>query len=424
MIKQGKETKGYSFKLPGSIREHAEIIDQKLETIQVCDPAVGSGAFIVGMMNEIVVIRKVLTPHLGTEKRSAYQFKQHAIQNCLYGVDIAPGAVEITKLRLWLSLVVDEKDRETIQPLPNLDFKIMQGNSLISKFKGLDFDALGRGGHLFINDTINKLETKKHEYLNETSKSKKDNLKSEIENLMILICEDHITSAGTNPGFDLRKFKSQLHDFFSKNKVKQFFPWKLYFAEVFQDDNPGFDIIIANPPYRGEKGSKEIFREIKENFLGEFYQGKMDIFYFFFHLGLNLSNSLAHIIFITTNYYITATGAKKLRNDFKKRAIIKCLINFNELKLFESALGQHNMITLLQRKQNDYASVKVAMTQRNGTATTEVLQNILGWEDKETSYYKFEHSRVYGGQNNYIRLDVGSKIFKLLDKLNREGVLA
>src|SRR5439155_8082361 len=98
-------------KPPESIINHAKLIDEKLADIMVCDPAVGSGAFPVGMMSEIVRSRSALTPYFNDpHERSPYFFKRHAIQNCLYGVDIDPGAVEIAKLRLWLSLVVYEVD--------------------------------------------------------------------------------------------------------------------------------------------------------------------------------------------------------------------------------------------------------------------------------------------------------------------------
>jgi type I restriction-modification system DNA methylase subunit len=131
-------TESYSPKLPEPVETNAHLIDQKLEEITVCDPAVGSGAFLVGMMSEIVRARKTLTPYFTNKiKRTAYEFKRHAIQSSLYGVDIDPGAVEIAKLRLWLSLVVDEDDIKQIKPLPNLDYKIMQGDSLVEEFEGI-----------------------------------------------------------------------------------------------------------------------------------------------------------------------------------------------------------------------------------------------------------------------------------------------
>ena len=146
----------YKRLLPDAIKEFAQEIDDKLATIKVCDPAIGSGAFPVGMMNAIIKTRLVLSSYisakggsafprleLGTRaggkdsKRTAYNFKRDCIQNSLYGVDIEPGAVEIAKLRLWLSLVVDEDDIKQIKPLPNLDYKIMQGNSLLEEFEGI-----------------------------------------------------------------------------------------------------------------------------------------------------------------------------------------------------------------------------------------------------------------------------------------------
>src|SRR4030042_1130847 len=173
----------YKRLLPDSIKNFAAEIDEKLADIKVCDPAIGSGAFRVGMINVIVKTRMALNPYINNSHslasmehgqsgitpmsqkmknaarefppfvkggrggflrgmtlgagmndgnaRAAYNFKRDCIQNSLYGVDIDPGAVEIAKLRLWLSLVVDEDDFKEIKPLPNLDYKIVCGNSLL-----------------------------------------------------------------------------------------------------------------------------------------------------------------------------------------------------------------------------------------------------------------------------------------------------
>ena len=163
---EGKETETYSYKLPESVRKNAQLIDDKLRNIRVCDPAIGSAAFPVGMMNEIIRTRNTLTNYLeDKEDRSIYNFKRDAIQNSLYGVDIDPGAVEIAKLRLWLSLVVDEEDIKQIKPLPNLDYKIMQGNSLLEEFEGVKlFDDRLLNSYISINDDqINKLEAREKE---------------------------------------------------------------------------------------------------------------------------------------------------------------------------------------------------------------------------------------------------------------------
>ena len=132
------------YQIPESIRKHAGLIDDKLRDIRVCDPAVGSGAFPVGVMTEIVKTRQILTPFIEgkddtdvraknfsplpetpsqpSPPRTTYAFKSHCIHHNLYGVDIDPSAVEICKLRLWLSLVVDEQRIDVIEPLPNLDY--------------------------------------------------------------------------------------------------------------------------------------------------------------------------------------------------------------------------------------------------------------------------------------------------------------
>jgi type I restriction-modification system DNA methylase subunit len=144
---EAKDKKSYAERgllLPESISQNAAPLDDLLATITVCDPAIGSGAFPVGMMHEIVRARIALTPALeksgdirAQKPRSAYALKRDAIHHSLYGVDLDPGAVEIAKLRLWLSMVVDEEEIGHIQPLPNLDYKIMQGNSLLEEFDGI-----------------------------------------------------------------------------------------------------------------------------------------------------------------------------------------------------------------------------------------------------------------------------------------------
>ncbi|HAW59554.1 MAG TPA: hypothetical protein DCX03_11200, partial [Bacteroidales bacterium] len=189
----------------------------------------------------------------------------------------------------------------------------------------------------------------------------------------------------------------------------------------------GFDIVIANPPYLGEKGHKEIFRQIKQGTLKEYYQGKMDIFYFFFHLSIDLGNTGSQIAFITTNYYSTATGASKLRRDFKKRTIIRKLVNFNELKIFESAQGQHNMLTILSKGQDDNAMAETCITKRNGYATPQALQNILSCQDDQTSYNQGLQKDLYDGEECYLRLtgskeDTQDPVDRILNKVKLQGI--
>ncbi len=371
-------------KLSNLIGENSALIDDKLASVKVCDPAVGSGAFLVGMMAEIIRIRNILSNYINDPERANYNLKRECIENSLYGVDIDPGAVEICKLRLWLSLVVDEED---IKPLPNLDYKIVCGNSL-----------LGVEINLFNQKAFNKLEKLKPIYFSETDVKKKNEYKYKIDGLI-----EQITDG------------------------RKEFDFEVYFSEVFHEKN-GFDILITNPPYVGEKGNKNIFRTIKKGPLGKYYQGKMDIFYFFFHLALNIGKKNSTITFITTNYYTTASGAIKLRKDFKQRAIIKDLINFNELKIFDSALGQHNMITILQKAQDIEEIARTVVTRKQGIIDKERLQNILNRTDNNTIYSPVIQKDLYDGQEQYIRLSGDSGFsentnHRILNKIKGKGEL-
>jgi hypothetical protein len=218
-------TKGEHYpKPPDSIRACAADIDALLRDITVCDPAVGSGAFPVGMMTEIVRARMALTHYFkDAAERTPYHFKRHAIQSCLYGVDIDSGAVEIAKLRLWLSLVVDEDDVQQIKPLPNLDYKIVAGNSLL----GVKFDVLNL--HLF-----NKLEELKPKFFEESNRVAKENIKRDIENIIKKITND-----------------------------KKLFDFDIYFSEIFHDKS-GFGIIIANPPYIDSESMSKNSKDLRD----------------------------------------------------------------------------------------------------------------------------------------------------------------
>jgi len=269
----GKETERYSYKLPASIRQHAALIDDKLADVRVCDPAVGSGAFPVGLMTEIVRARNILTTYLPDEVgRSHYNFKRHAIQNCLYGVDIDPGAVEIAKLRLWLSLVVDEEDIKQIRPLPNLDYKIVCGNSL-----------LGVERNMFNNELFQKLEDLKPLYFNETNAGKKQAYKNDIDDLIGEITHD-----------------------------RQKFDLGVYFSEIFHE-NPGFDLIIANPPYifSREKLTKNDKAIYKRNY--SLTQFKINLYILFIEKAFNILNNSGCLAFITPNNWLTLSTNSDLR---------------------------------------------------------------------------------------------------------------
>ncbi|MCG2711442.1 MAG: N-6 DNA methylase [Candidatus Omnitrophica bacterium] len=324
----GKETQTYYYKLSESIRANAKLIDEKLADVKICDPAIGSGAFPVGMMTEIVRARNTLSSYIKGSDRTPYNFKRDCIHNSLYGVDIDPGAVEIAKLRLWLSLVVDESDIKQIKPLPNLEYKIMQGNSLLEEFEGVrlfderiiatvDFDKekqiadlkgkqsdlsseyirlhqankLTQAKKRQINDDLKKISSQirrleqsgKKVVENASLFDMFSNAKKKSDDLKQLHKEFFETTQKTKKD-DLKRRIERLEwdlievtlkeqgkqselkklEEFKRSNIKPFFLWKLHFSEVFQ--NGGFDVVIANPPYvsYGLRGGQKMTPQEKE----------------------------------------------------------------------------------------------------------------------------------------------------------------
>ncbi|MBM4146669.1 MAG: class I SAM-dependent DNA methyltransferase [Nitrospira sp.] len=297
-------TKSYAYKMPESIRNNAELFDDKLAAIKICDPAIGSGAFPVGIMHEIVRARETLTTYIGEGRsRTPYNFKRHAIQESIYGVDIDPGAVDIAKLRLWLSLVVDEEDFKTIKPLPNLDYKIVCGDSLSSV------------NTLFHHTELKKLEMLKAKYFEETRPREKTHIKEEVDNLISEITNND-----------------------------KHFDFKVYFSEVFNPiNNPhfskggegGFDIVIANPPYVRHETIKELKPELKKEF-GDFYCGTADIYTYFYKKGIDLLKSCGHLCFIAPNKFMRAGYGKNTRKLLATQVVPKVIIDFCDLPIFDA----------------------------------------------------------------------------------------
>jgi len=396
-----------------------------LDEIKIIDPACGSGAFPMGILHKMILVLQKADPdlklwlknHLGNiepgifkdrllerirNENWEYVRKLLIIQKSIYGVDIQPIGVEISKLRFFLSLIVDEqiddaKENRGIEALPNLEFKFVAANSLI----GLP-SVINRQVGMGVGEEIDRLKELRNRYLRSYGKEKK-----EIE-------EDFMQTRG--------KLIEQSINWGGKDALAlQLANWNPFSSEACDWFDPewmfgiddGFDIVIANPPYLGEKGHKEIFQQIKQGTLKEYYQGKMDLFYFFFHLAINMGTSDSQVTFISTNYYPTATGAKILRQDFKKRTIIRKLINFNELRIFESAQGQHDMLTILSKGCADNTNAETCITSRKGTATPQTLQKILDWQDNQTSYYQVPQNDLYDGEECYIYLYTPSVLIKL-----------
>jgi len=298
-------------------RQAYKIIDT-LESVKICDPAIGSGAFPMGLLQEIFNAQIYLQELKGFKKGvTDADIKKHIIEESIYGVDIDAGAVDIARLRFWLSLVVDEHEP---QPLPNLNFKIVCANTLIplGKISGNDMEAKAALA-------VKELEKIRHDFFSVSSEEK---LKIErqfkkVQNDLLSLRE-----LTTNENYEVY---TKLYEFspFEDKSCSWFDPWWMFGIK------DGFDIVIGNPPYIKEATSKKAFDGFKGS---KYYQGKMDLWYGFACVMLdNLKDKTGVLTFIATNNWVTNAGASKFRDKIVDDAQILQLIDFGNYKIFDSA---------------------------------------------------------------------------------------
>lgn len=284
-------------------------IDKKLKEVKICDPAIGSGAFPMGLLRELFFCRSAIEPNI-VEKAS--DIKRHIIQNNIYGVDIERGAVEIARLRFWLSLIVDEKSPAT---LPNLDFKIMQGNSLMESYEGFDLrDIAGEGSPtgqlIFDDDTCNRALIQEHirRYFEIDDHDARQLLRQKIDQAVknLIIANNH-------------SIKQRVNELDLQNN-SDFFLWHTYFKDVFsRPSKKGFDIVIGNPPYgakydeRAKKYYKNTYTTAKS--IKGIQKASLDTYTLFIELGYNLlrkNGSFAYIVPISLTSSDSLTGVHRI----------------------------------------------------------------------------------------------------------------
>ena len=339
------------------LKENSERIENSLKNIRICDPAVGSGAFPVSMMNMIVKIRRTIKLFYNqVDSNLNYKLKYHFIKKSIYGVDIDKSAVEITKLRLWLSLTIDEENYEKINTLPNLDYKILQGNSLFDDFGG-NFGLKESKSQYSFDNLLSEKESLIELYFEKikdydllTNQNKKKNEREKINEILRKIILSEIQSVKS---FDK---KNPLIEHLSKNldsldkKINDFFCWNIIFHKIFKN-NGGFDIILANPPYLRQE---EIIK-YKERLKGKYqlFNSTSDLYTYFFELSYNLLKNNGTLVFITSNKWMRAKYGKLLRTFFKNEIFLNEIMNFSDLKIFENAITNTNISVLNKFKSTN-----------------------------------------------------------------------
>lgn len=299
--------------------EQRKYLKDKLKSVKICDPAIGSGAFPMGLVNLLSKLYSAL--RLSTD---AAVIKRHIMEQNIYGVDIEKGAVDIARLRFWLAMIVEEKDPI---PLPNLHFKIMQGNSLLETYQGVDLSDMTKvkpiTRNLFDSEDTERetLVADLKKYYETSDHAERDRLFNDIiKNVRRQLYAKNITlSQSMDPSAN-----------------EEFFLWHTWFSDVFA--NGGFDIVIGNPPYGANlsEDDKTLYRKLYPE--TEF---KIDTYSLFVLLSFKLLKDKGIMYYIIPNTLLDNYFEESVR----KKLLSHKILEINDLsdKIFENAVV-HSMI--------------------------------------------------------------------------------
>lgn len=409
-------------------------IDDYLANIKVVDLAVGSGAFPLGMLNEIVKARDIITTYMtiemnGRERlqshvdRNIYNLKRSTIKNCIFACDIEASATDITKLRLWLSLVIDnqimkEENLElgySVKPreLPNLECNVICGNSLIDEFKGIKLitenDALNnlsdnRQGTLFdqsLSGLINELIDLQAKLYDEKNHAEKASLNDRIQEIYNKIVIEQIQYR-TNPELIDEYYRAiQLPS-------KPFVLWQLYFPKVFRD-NGGFDVVIGNPPYVSAPSqlADPILAVNRETIIQskrfETLHSKWDLYIPFMELGMQLLRPNGNFAMIVPYPLTNQIYGKKLREYFTEKYDMYKIADLNDVKIFEATV--QNCIPFVRKEESKKRTEVTGIVDGNFVSKyilqyEELVQDpktkVWNLIQRESITGKFEHLHVLG----------------------------
>ena len=345
-----------------------ESVIDALDNIRIIDPACGSGAFPMGILQKMLlilqkvdpksknwlsrqlakidnkVVKKELEKKLKRENWD-YVHKLGIIQSSIYGVDIQPIAVEISKLRFFLSLIVDESiDDKTpnrgIVPLPNLEFKFVAANSLI----GLPHTARQSQSELFeARDDISELKNLRDAYFTSYGNEKRRierNFQQIQDKMFEYTCKEMVTHKKT---LETQTLKLSQWKPFSDDEASWFD------SEWMFGVSDGFDIAIANPPYVRHESIKDMKPELKRQF-GDFFCGTADIYTYFYKRGLDVLKKNGHLCFIAPNKFMRAGYGKNMRRLLTTEVTPKVIIDFCDLPIFDATI--YPSVLLVEKRGN------------------------------------------------------------------------
>ena len=446
--------KSFIYNLSTDGIDKPEIIKEKLLNLKIVDPGVGSGAFSVDILNKIVDLIEILNAKIGITDESRHNLRKKVIEDCIYGVDIQERAVHLARLRLWLSLIVDleVENIKDIPPLINLDFKILEGNSLESKICGFKFDLKHKtmvNQEMF--ELIERYEKLKddfsvaHEYSSKQILKEKiiktrcniaiwylKNMKKSLQNKLKRIGAQLTLIKKTEKEIKDEEFQKEEieHRIFIINKelekiksgksIKDF-NWYLDFFEV-MGAKEGFDIVIANPPY-GISVEQEIYKN-------EFKLDSRDSYGVFTTLGLNILKPGGILCYIMSDTWQTIKSHYKLRKKLFEETKAQCIISV-PMKTFNATVNTGIYLFRKSTPEEEKDNFLIAADFHGLDIKNGKLENALSsiinvkLNEKITDGYTIDSDRemaIYAYRQNIIKkfsnlsfFIASPKLFKLMD---------
>ena len=342
------------FKYDKSKTEAYSMIADKLKSVKILDPACGSGAFPMGLLNRMVDIFGRISPD-----ENIYDLKLSIIENCIYGSDIQSIAAQITKLRFFISLICDcEKDAAKpnfgIPTLPNLETKFVSANSLVAK-KKKDLQ-----GNLFENPEIeptkNALYEIRHKHFSAKSPSAKHRLRKKDQELREKLA-NLLSDENNYPPEDAKQLAAW--NPYDQNAVSPFFDPEWMFGVA-----DGFDIVIGNPPYIQLQNNGGELAKLYEHSGYSTFARTGDVYCLFYERGWQLLKQGGHLCFITSNKWMRAGYGEKTRSFFATKTNPMLLIDFAGVKIFESATVDTNIL-LFSKSCNQHKTICAVTNKQN-----------------------------------------------------------
>ena len=378
-------------------KDEKNLLLQFLEQIKILDPACGSGAFPMGILHKLVELHEAL----GTVK-SSYELKKDILSHNIYGVDIMPMAIEIARLRAWLSLVLEEEYKPNdpkhnfgVKPLPNLDFKFVCANSLIDSgydefLKKLEMSN-GVPTLLRMDGEIQKLEGIRDAYFDtQGAVEKRETLRNNF-----IKTKNYIKTEFTSlrKSWALENFFNRIDDWnpFDDSHASSFFSPSWMFGKVVKN---GFDIVIGNPPYG--VSIKKTDNPVYADQYKEILKGEVESYILFYYKGLKVLSKNGFLCFITPDSWFTNKGAAPFRKYLTNNHSIKDV--YDIYKPFEAAKDTRVHTVLIGVSQTvDEITVKQVHPQnaefvyRNYSIPSKVITDFL---DSEWRFYINKQERA------------------------------